>query len=293
MRLVLIETLGNQAYVFSSNRLREMMGASELIRQLGAVWAPEACATVQGRLVLATSGKALIEVKETRDARSAGGERCAKGVAGGAWSLRDGRPCRTGRGGECGRLFIEPSRPCTASCRDCAVSSPPPRPIWRGCPLPRTVAQQGRARPAMISTIRHRPRRRSPFPTPTRPLPSGRPATRRRGISSRCLNIPPEKLHQYDRKAAEDRIHDQDFDDFDSTWRAVVHADGNGMGEVFLRFGDCVIASGGSTADDYITAFQGFSQALDKANSNAVKAAVTSTWEEFSRTNALTRAACR
>ncbi len=44
--LVLIETGSNQDFIFASNRLRENVGASEIVRQVGMVWVPEVLAKI-------------------------------------------------------------------------------------------------------------------------------------------------------------------------------------------------------------------------------------------------------
>lgn len=67
----LIETGGNQRYIFDSNRLRHVVGASQLVHEVGTRWVPEA---VDGlglppdTVVMTTSGKALLVV----DSRPAG-----------------------------------------------------------------------------------------------------------------------------------------------------------------------------------------------------------------------------
>jgi len=58
-----IETGANQRYVFSSNRRRQNIGASELIRRLGEEWVPESanrCGLTEEELVISSSGRALL-----------------------------------------------------------------------------------------------------------------------------------------------------------------------------------------------------------------------------------------
>lgn len=289
MRLVLIETLGNQAYVFSSNRLREMMGASEQIRRLGAVWASEACADLGGLLVLATSGKAMMRVGDKQQA-----DRLVARVVQRALEEAPGLSVMG--------AHVELDEAADAAGFHRAVTAvhrelsrlrgmfPPAQAHLARIPFAEDCHSTGQGAAGYDLYDPYDPasgEATAPLPYSQATLAKRAARNRAKGNLLQVLNIPPEKLHEYDRKAAKDRVKHQDFDDFNSTWRAVVHADGNGMGEVFLRFGECVTRTRGTTASDYISAFQDFSQALDEANSRAVKAATETTWQEFFKSDVI------
>lgn len=98
IRLVLLETSGNQAYIFGTNKMREIMGASELIHRTGTLFVERAIQEAFGtqfqvinldneppiesrrdgvEVITATSGKALLLID--------GENRCKKFIR--AWSL--------------------------------------------------------------------------------------------------------------------------------------------------------------------------------------------------------------
>lgn len=278
MRLVLIETLGNQAHVFSSNRLREMIGASEQIRQLGTDWVRSACKGLGAQTVLATSGKAMVLVDDkvsadtlvTRVVTAALQKAPGLAVMGahveidmtaGALAFHDGV---TAVHRELGRLrgLYPPAQAHLARlpfAEDChstgqgAAGYDPYDPASAGDPLPYSAATLAKRamRPDAIANLKD-------------------------VLGPMFDKAGTEEQHRAGTPDAPNGL-----DDFNATWWAVVHADGNGMGEIFLRFGDCVAEAGGKTADDYIKAYQTFSQALDDANSKAVNAATRETWKEI------------
>jgi len=70
---VLIETGANQRYIFDSNRLRHVVGASQIVHEVGTVWVPDA---VDGlglspdSVVMTASGKALLLVESAAAGRA-------------------------------------------------------------------------------------------------------------------------------------------------------------------------------------------------------------------------------
>lgn len=56
-----LEASGNQAFIYRSNRLREAIGASELLAQLGTTWLKEACVDFPDvQIVVSTSAKGVV-----------------------------------------------------------------------------------------------------------------------------------------------------------------------------------------------------------------------------------------
>jgi len=78
---VLIETGGNQAYIFGTNRLRHVVGASQLIRELGTTWVHDAVGSRDAEVVFAISGKALLLVPDPAAGRAVIGAVSARALA--------------------------------------------------------------------------------------------------------------------------------------------------------------------------------------------------------------------
>jgi hypothetical protein len=64
-------------------------------------------------------------------------------------------------------------------------------------------------------------------------------------------------------------------------WLAVVHADGNGMGQLFIKLGELLNnLSEGVTGRGYVDSYRNFSAALDDINRKAFKKTVESVWKD-------------
>jgi hypothetical protein len=68
--LVFIETSGNQAYLFATNKLKENVGASELTWRVGAQWAGEAARKHGASTIIETSGKAMFRSSSAADGQA-------------------------------------------------------------------------------------------------------------------------------------------------------------------------------------------------------------------------------
>jgi hypothetical protein len=286
--LILIETSGNQRYIFSTNKLRENVGASELTYQIGTKAVLEAIGKtytdaqslqnfllnpeknspieMQGdegvEVIIATSGKALLLTKTLEKAKKIVSFVTKKALiempgltVHGAIEtvadnltdihdavgkvhhklekVRDQLPSNLQR---FQRLpFVEP----------CATSGLPASEIYRHESLSKTSVE---------------------------PKPHS------------SLSIEKQEISNQGRKRLEQMVEITELDvrlpgninDLekkfqDTKWLAIIHADGNGLGEIFLNFKE----HSKSERRDYINNYRKFSIALDICTINAAKKALT------------------
>ena len=65
-----IEVAGNQAYIYRSNKLRESIGASEVLHSIGTSWIRDAVKTSPSTdVVISTSAKAVLVDDERENLR--------------------------------------------------------------------------------------------------------------------------------------------------------------------------------------------------------------------------------
>lgn len=285
MNLVLIETSGNQHFIFATNKLRENVGASELTYQIGTKAVLEAIGVTytdaqslqnflldetqnppiekqNGKgveVIIATSGKALLLTKTPEKAteivrtitRTALEKMPGLTVHGAIVSvddlsdihdavkkvhhkLEDVRYKIPSNQQRFGRLpFVEP----------CGTSGLPATKIYRHESLSKTTEE---------------------------PRPHS------------SLSIEKQKISNTGRKRLEKMIEIKDvrlpgnINDLekkfeDTKWLSIIHADGNGLGEIFLNFDEHSEPSDGR---DYIKKYRKFSVALDICTINAAKKAL-------------------
>lgn len=276
MNLVLIETSGNQAFIFATNKLRENVGASELTFQVGTQFVWDAVKAAGGsppsdnrnpttyleiseqnpiEIILATSGKALLLV-QNKDL----GQRIVHSVT--LKALKEAPGLEVRGVVSCDfdfdkeglhRLMGEVHR----DFEKVRSKLPSPAARFQRLPIIADCASSG--------------------------LPAQRVANRRDGLAE-------DERREYSaqtfaklqaREQWKNRLdgilshHNSsaklpdattDLEKLGCDWLAIVHADGNGLGQVFLKF-DCAANTLGNR--DYIEKLRSFSLALDECTKEA------------------------
>ncbi|BAU44935.1 hypothetical protein [Leptolyngbya sp. O-77] len=329
MFLVLLETSGNQSYIFSTNKLRENVGASELTFRAGTKWVLDAVAENGGHshlrvwnknsqgeaevreneirdklmnpqwnppleeasntaaeIILATSGKALILTRDKERARGiiqavtlkALEEAPGLDIFGVFKEFNWERDNLSDVNEQVHRKFAEArSHNATHHLRFLRL------PVVDQCATSGLPANEVDPKAAGGESV----------------LRSRVSVAKRRNYDNNTQRIQelldrnqiPQKFAR-SIKALDDEIDSEDegqsVDDEDErqsrqgSWRAVIHADGNGLGEIFLKFGAHLTKLGKMTGDisqnnrTYVDALRRFSLALDVCTEQAFITALRS-----------------
>lgn len=283
MHLVLLETSGNQNYIFATNKLRENVGASELTYRAGTQWVLEAVEVITGKklwaddaeklrknlcesalnppidpndktaveVMTATSGKALLLVNDR-----AVGQRIIRAVTNKALQeapgldvcgvISKGFDWDTERLGDVNREVHEKFE---------TVRANRPGPAWRFFRLPVVDECQTSGMPAsMLDDTR-----------------AGKPAPRSEMSNLKwCAKEQAnDRLKTLLDRASNPAAFGADFAENvnwlekNCEWLAVVHADGNGLGSIFLDFAEHAGCRDAVKNRAYIESFRKFSIALD------------------------------
>ncbi|MCS6864211.1 MAG: hypothetical protein RMJ52_11225 [Gemmataceae bacterium] len=268
MNLVLIETSGNQAFIFATNKLRENVGASELTARVGTRFVLKAVQEAGGQLpsnprdpatypqisdqnlvevILAVSGKALLLV---RDADL--GRQIVRAVTLCALKEAPGLEVR----GVVSRDFDfekDALHPLVGEVhREFEmVRSKLPGPVARFQRLPIIAECASSGLPASNYDVS------GPEPAPRSAVILAKRKAAQAGLD-RIRGLVGEE-HHLPRSTTE-------IENLGCDWLAIVHADGNGLGQVFLTF-DQVAQT--TNHRDYITKLRAFSLALDQCTEKA------------------------
>ncbi|NEQ48345.1 MAG: hypothetical protein F6K00_34360 [Leptolyngbya sp. SIOISBB] len=290
--LVLIETSGNQNYIFSTNKLRENVGASELTYQAGTKWILEAVGVINDEEILRIWKNSARVRKLLRDSQknpSIEDETLAKPVE--VITAASGKAFLLTREEAKAQEIIQ------SVTRKALVSAP-------GLDVSGVYVKiddwqaDGSLAKAVVQVYKQFERARSRRPSPENRflrLPivsscaiSGLPATKLEKIGTQKVAISQVSVSKRSKaKAAKDRLteldprlkaqidqllSDDDIEEEKRSWLAIVHADGNGLGQIFLNFENYI--GDDKSNRNYIEQYRKFSLALDECTEAAFKKAL-------------------
>jgi hypothetical protein len=287
--LVLLETSGNQNFIFSTNKLKENIGASELTYRAGTTWVLDAVADInqtpelrkwgnsqelrqilrnkdlnppieQGdkplEIIIATSGKALILSRTKEDAKDLIRRVTQRAIAEAPglnlsgvfvpiqdWDQNNSLDTAIQ---DVHKTFEEtqPYRP-TADARFLRL------PIIADCSFSGLPA----------SRLEHTPENEQ--------VPISQVSYRKRKAAEAGIR----RLHQIPSENTTPKlIQNINQLEGDVEWLAIVHADGNGLGQIFLNFADCLGTAPSNR--EYISSYREFSLELDECTEAAFEKAI-------------------
>ena len=276
--LVLIQTAGNQAFIFATNKLRENVGASEITAAAGTDFVHCALAGRSGvQTIVSTSGKALLLVP-SHDV----GKEIVRSVTSHAVTNAPGLEVR-------GAIvevkdFDKPGtlhhavRAVHERHAQLAGRVPSPRERFLRLPVVADCATSGLPASVMVREG-------------TKPIDISAVTVEKRQHAIAGWNRIREAvgpITNEDRERFRLAPGPDVLDEMGLEWHAVIHADGNGLGQVFLNFQDYLPGgASGYSNEDYAECLRKFSKALDEATQNAFRTALGQLADRTPRTRYL------
>ena len=295
--LGILETAGNQAYIFATNRLRENVGASQRVWDAGVTYTYEAAADLTGERIFKDLLKMALKGPASHAEAMAQAPRIANGATIEIIVATSGKALFLSKKKEVAENLI-------AFATQKAVKEAPGL-VLRGAVVPIYDDTVDAANKAVcdvhqkIEAIRnHLPAPEARFPT----LPvlepcasSGLPAARIKDLGkgenpysdvtiAKCyayqkaakrIDMLVPKRQSPDGKDIDIAQKIEHLEELGKDWLGIVHADGNGIGQLFLEFGDFC---DGETQDSYFDAYRKFSLSLDLCGVAAFQEALMETW---------------
>lgn len=282
--LVLLETAGNQNFIFATNRLRENVGASELTYRSGTKWVLEAVANHGGpklfdpepkklranlknsaarggiEVIVATSGKAILVCEERALAEQIVAEATLRALQEAPGLDLAGAICEFG-----------PTTPVHAAIRAvhdrlAQIRFARPQPLARFANWPMSAPCASSGLPASgIERVQGEPQLLS-APALAKRESSEDWQSRLRKITAKLPNADQvaRSLDELEKRQG------------DSKWIGLVHADGNGIGQIFLKLDKISGYQTSAQNPDYLKTLREFSLELEAATEAAFLAACQS-----------------
>ncbi len=295
MHLVLIETSGNQAYIFATNKLRENVGASELTYRVGTQWTLEAVAKAGGPKLLWQPGsklrEALNDPKQNPPIENSEHSRVEVVVAASGKALLLVRDRETAEA-----IVSEVTTRALEEAPGLDVRGAVSRDFdWDGCSVAEALKNVHQRFELLRSRLPGPERRFQYLPVAAECVTSGLPAAAydakgnppgpRSAVSlaKQCAAaVGLQRLHGPARDGGTLELpwNTNDLEELGSEWLAVVHADGNGLGQVFLSLDRAVRCDASQTSAwnrEYVNIMRSFSTALDACTEAAFRDALAGT----------------
>jgi len=294
--LVLLETSGNQIYIFSTNRLRENIGASELTYQAGTYWVIEAVAIQNkevlfkdGRnpeklrymlrhnnpalensnrnaeIIIAASGKALVLTQDKETAQAIISQVTKKALIE-APGLDISGVYKKIENWEEENSLANAIRQVHEIFERARSRRPSPENRFLRLPIIADCAVSGLPASEMDYLGKQ-------------PKPISKVSVAK--CNPKMIEDAQKRLTAIDRrlqKQVDQLLRDEESEEEKRSWLAVVHADGNGLGQIFLNFQNYIGED--KSNRNYIQQYRHFSLALDECTEAAFKKALDDVFPE-------------
>jgi hypothetical protein len=269
VHLILFETAGNQKYIFDTNKLREHIGASQRILEASTTYVVDAVAELtsrgdgaQAEIIALTSGRALILASDeiakelvTRVTARIGREACGLDMLGAICAFEPSAESVSERLTDLYAQFdaVRAERPAS-------TFRHPMLPIVRPCDFS--------GRPAGGTVVVGDDRYWISHESASKTEPE---------LLSRARLRMAHTAYPDDegtRHAMLTYLHELEYRiDSDARWIAVIHADGNGLGKIFMSLSEDLREVGGYRS--YAERYRNLSAAIDRCATSAFRSAIS------------------
>ncbi len=284
--IAVIETVSNQSFIFGTNRLREIVGASEMIYAAGVNLVLEACGYEKGDIEQARENSGLAKFEYSNDDNDDDKVQFLL--------VTSGKAILIGERERVEEIIREVTAEALARMPGITVRGGIARIEGEGAKgLHEAIKAAHDKLAGLRSRIPSNDLRFQRLPVTAECTSSGLPAWGFDQFApNQAMQVVSEPVRAKRKKREQgwgrltgwlgkerlaktiDEIEDV-LQARDARWIAVVHADGNGLGEIFLDF---LNRSGARDFDDYVKKYRDFSLALEECTIRATQTAIEKAW---------------